>query len=283
MTQVPRTHAGIELGERGWAQGSLLDIPRADMSYLQLEDGSGDWVHSRAALGETDRLVVVSQACDVVRSPTTEPYVEVARAFWTTDRGLIRNAKRNSIRHFWIKRRVNPDGVEEGLIADTTFRIYVRKDSLRSLTPVDGFAEGDGHDRVRFRRWLGARYNRQPIPDHLVIAVQKPIVDGLAKLAADDLLWSILDAIDEILFFAEDDRSPYRVEMFFLRKAYETPSITETEEDRLGGWVAGQLKKMGKAELDRSVFTDLKSISAYDYAILYQLPLDAYSLPDITS
>jgi len=61
------------------------------------------------------------------------------------------------------------------------------------------------------------------------------------------------------------------------------PSITETEEDRLGGWVAGQLKKMGKAELDRSVFTDLKSISAYDYAILYQLPLDAYSLPDITS
>ncbi|HEX5415902.1 MAG TPA: hypothetical protein VFZ25_09565 [Chloroflexota bacterium] len=281
MTDRPPPHEGIRLGEQGWDQGSLLRIPRAEMSFLQIEDALGGWVRAENALGPDDLLVVTSQVCDIVKNPRLEPFVEVARAFWSTDKAVIRNAKLNSVRNFCLQRRAMEDGLEEGLIVDATFRIFVRKESLLSLIPTPGFAAEDRLSSIRFRRWLGARYNRQPIPDHLVGAVQRPIVDGLRKLRSNDPQWLVLDGIGEVIFFADDSEEPYRIELFFLRDEYgSTPVVNQADVDGVAGWIAGQLKKVGKAVLDRQILTDLHSISAHDYATLYHLPLDSYSLPE---
>lgn len=283
MTYRPTAHAGTQPAERGWDQGAILQIPRAAMSYLRVEDASGNWVRSDQALDTGDQLVVVSQICDIVRNPEVEPYVEAARAFWTTDRTVIRNAKTNSVRSFCLQRGVTEDGQGRGLIVDATFRIYVRKQDLLHLTSNPGLDADDKQGRARFRQWLGARYNRQPIPDHLVDAVQRPVVDGLKKLRGDNPLWRVLDGIGEIIYSANAKEDPYRIEMYFLKDEYmPEPAVSQTDVDRLAEWVANALKKAGKAILDYQELTDLHSISAHDYATLYQLPLDSYSLPDGT-
>ena len=282
MSDLPPRHAGRELAANGWDQGCAFQLAAASMSYLRIEDTTENWVRGEDVLSEGDLLVVVTQACDIVKKPEVEPYVEVARAFWTNDKALIRDASNNSVRNFCLQRRAAPEGQsEEGLIVDATFRIHIRKEGLLAVKSERGFAANDHIGPARFRRWLGARYNRQPIPDHLVDAVQRPVVEGLRRLKPDDVLWRVLDGIGEILYYADDREEPYRVEMLFIRdERADAPDLAELDVDRLAGWVSERLKSIGKAALDSQRLTDLRSLSVYDYLTLHRLPLDSYSLPE---
>src|SRR5437764_318267 len=125
---------GAVLIERGWRQGSLLEAISAPKSWLTLSNSQnadrekidlsndstspGNWILNQEALGANDVLLVASQTCDIKRPPTQEPYIEVIRGYWSSDRSIIHQAGKNSYRLFLMQRRSNINAAEEALIAD---------------------------------------------------------------------------------------------------------------------------------------------------------------------
>src|ERR1035437_4336020 len=100
LVQMTGIDIGEELIRRGWYQGMLLPAMSASMSWLAIneeahkEDNQGNlsttslvWNLQQGSLNEDDWLIVATHICDIKKSPDTEPYVEVLRAYWTTDRG----------------------------------------------------------------------------------------------------------------------------------------------------------------------------------------------------
>src|ERR1700694_4141139 len=89
---------GVTLIQQGWCQGSLLEATSAARSWLALSDhhdgqGPADvsvsqdiWILRQALLDTEDLLIVASQTCDIQRSAGQEPFIEVIRGFWTSDR-----------------------------------------------------------------------------------------------------------------------------------------------------------------------------------------------------
>ncbi len=286
---------GVELIRHGWCQGSLLKATSAQKSWLVLNTreetrqeknestntfvASGIWGLQQETLDENDFLIIVSQPCDIQRSPKQEPYIEAMRAYWTSERSIIHEAGKNSVRRFLIQRRTTDNGTVEALIADATVRIQIEKAALLSIAPLASFKQSDTITPRRFRQWLAKRYDRQALPDVLVNAVQKPIVKAVDKLHEMDDRHRILDGISEILFLLRGDSTPYQIDILFIRdERSDAPLVNEEDAAKLAGWIADVLRKGGDAELASWEILSTKEISVYDYSNAYELPLDYYSL-----
>ncbi len=282
---------GEELIQLGWRQGSVLKVPSAQKSWLVLDISEEDptniltssdlWSLQHETLDTSDLLTIASQTCDIERSPKLEPYVETLRAYWTSDRSIIHEAGKNSVRRFLIQRHTNSEGKVEGLIADATVRIQIEKASLLRLRPLFNFEENDRITSRRFRKWLAKRYDRPAIPDALVVAVQKPFIKAIDKLHSMDDKHHILDGIREILFLPYNDSAPFLIDMLFIRdESSDTPTVSEEDAAKLAGWISDVLKRGGSADLVHWEILGLKEISAYDYANALELPTDQYSLTE---
>jgi len=283
---------GEALIQQGWDQGSLLTARPAQQSWLARRPVSSDdtteasgsgpelWETHQQVLAPGEHLVVSSQACDIARDPTKEPFVELLRASWTDDKQLINEAGRNSIRRFLLRRRTGDDGVPEGLIADATSRIYVEKSSLLGLTPEPGLDPSDQFVAHKFRRWLADRYNRPAVPDNLVAGVQKHVVEAVRKLKATDDLTELLTGVDQILFFADVAQEPYEVELILMRNERQDVSLELDEEGaaRIAGWLSEVIREGAMAKVVHWEILDSRTISLYDYVTAYPLPLDYYTL-----
>ncbi len=292
MIELDIDNVGEELLRLGWRQGSILKAVSAQKSWLVLNIPKGIppdqtsnaissnvWSLQQEKLDPNDFLVIASQTCDIQRSPRLEPYIEALRAYWTSERNIIHEAGKNSIRRFLIQRRTDSDGKVEGLIADATIRIQIAKDSLVRLTPLANFEENDRITSRRFRKWLAGRYDRPAIPDDLVLAIQKPIIKAIGKLHPKDEKNDILDGICEILFFPQNKSMPFLIDMLFIRhESGHAPRVSDENAAKLAGWISDVLKKGGNAELAHWEILSLKQISVYDYAHAYELPTDQYSL-----
>src|SRR5450759_2582081 len=183
---------GATLIQRGWRQGSLLETASAPKSWLTLshqveipredQDSSinptppGTWILRHEMLNSNDVLIAVSQTCDIQKSSMQEPYIEVIRGFWTSDRSIMHQAGKNSSRLFLMQSRTHSSESKDGLVADATVHIQIEKAALLALTPQYGFKENDKVTSAKFSNWLAMRYNRPALPDAIVDAIQKPVV-----------------------------------------------------------------------------------------------------------
>jgi hypothetical protein len=291
MIELDSENAGEKLIQLGWRQGSVLKATSAQKSWLMLNTldanspdqisnsiSSGVWDLHQETLDVNDLLVIASQTCDIQRSPKLEPYIEALRAYWTSERNIIHEAGKNSVRRFLMQRRTNGNGEVEGLIADATTRIQIAKHSLLGLIPLANFAENDRIASRRFRKWLAGRYDRTAIPDDLVLAVQRPIIKAIGKLNPKDEKNDILDGIREILFSLQNKTAPFLIDMLFIRhEPSYAPRVSNENAAKLAGWISDVLKKGSDAELAHWDIFSLKEISVYDYAHAYELPTDQYS------
>ena len=278
---------GVVLIQLGWCQGSLLGAASAPKSWLALSDqqntdlektGSLNWILNQEALDANDLLIVASQTCDLQRSPIQEPYIEVIRGYWSSDKGVMHQAGKNSSRLFLMQRGSSNNKAEEALIADATVRIQIEKAALLSLTPKTSFKENDNVTPRKFSEWLGRRYNRPALSDAIVNAIQKPIVKAIDKLPAAHDLHRVLDGIDELLFFLRDDNIPFQVDMIFLRdERDDAPYVSDEEAAQLGGWISNILQNRNEAALMHWEILSRKEISVYDYSNAYELPVDYYT------
>lgn len=283
-----------EPNQRKWSQGCLLKATSVTFSWLALTNNESDpfenndataassyrlnWKVEHKTLEDDDLLVVVSQTCDIRRLASKEPYVEAIRAFWTEDKGLINEAKTNSVRHFPLQ-YTDIDGKQTALIADATIHFQIEKDALLSLEPIICFKEGDSVTPLLFRRWLAERYGRQVVPDEIVNAIQKPLVKAVRKLKQTDDLFHIFEGIWKIQYFIRNNESPYQVEMLFIRTERDDVSPVEEEDAaRLADWINTVLSRNGESEVVYWESLDTKSINLYDFLHSYELPLDSYTL-----
>jgi hypothetical protein len=224
-----------------------------------------------------DALVVVSHDCDLVRSEDKEPRVEAMVASWTEDAGSIREAGRNATRKFLIQ--VDQNG-QRGLIADASKRVQIPKAVLRQHHPVEGPAAGR---LMRFRHWLGERYSRPPIPDEVVKAIQRPVVQAIKRLNAADPKHVILDAIGEIRFLIQNDEPPYDVDLLFIREDTQDGGYADVSEEQIAtvaGWLSEVLRRgEGVREVAWAPYTP-GTISWEDYRSSTRLQLDEFTLTE---
>src|SRR5260370_1597471 len=131
---------GAELILRRWDQGSFLSAKSALKASLARAANEPIWQLRQEAIDDNDYLVIVSHPCDIIISPTIEPYAEVMRAYRTTDRGIIYGAgKRNSLRRFLLRRQINKNGELEGLLADPTIRFTTTNQTPPPYSPQPSF------------------------------------------------------------------------------------------------------------------------------------------------
>ncbi|HYT42728.1 MAG TPA: hypothetical protein VEP90_10295, partial [Methylomirabilota bacterium] len=263
---VKSVNVGVELIQQGWRQGSMIKSIPAVVSWFTLEtenpNSPGKWIRKDSPFSEDDYLVVISQVCDIQKRSDQEPFVEMIRAYWTSDKSTINDASKNSMREFLIRRSISPDGRVEGLIAVITNSIRVDKQALLTITPEFGFDEINDPGRERlFRMWLAKRYSRQAVPNDIVGAVQQPIVEAVKNLRKTHDFHRIFDAIWQIRFLAyKDDGQLYKVEMLLLYEDTSSSQVSEEDAATLAGWISDVLRKSGKAELIYCLRKNLKEI-----------------------
>jgi hypothetical protein len=269
---------GKELIQRGWSQGSLLQLKSASRLYLALENPPQEdmiWQTRQEPVIDSDLFVIISQPCDIQKSPSQESYVEVMPVFTTAERRIIHEASRNSVRYFLLRGMADQD--TGALIVESTIRLTLDKSSLLFLTPYLQI-----QDKVTLRlfaRWLARRYERPALENDLVDAIQRPIVKAIGKLKTTHSLQTTLDGIGEVLFLLKNENRPYQVELIFMRsERSDVPHISDEQAAELAGWMGTVLDKGGSASLKNWHILGTDQISLRDYTSAYTLPLDQYSL-----
>ena len=120
----------------------------------------------------SERLVIVSQTCDIARDTTVEPTVLAARAFYTGNQSQIALA-RNSTRYFVLED-------ELGLIVDMTEMSIIEKPLLARIVPQQPNAS---EAKLReFALWLGDRFSRPAYSDDFHKYILKPFYSNIEAM-----------------------------------------------------------------------------------------------------
>ena len=188
--------------ELPWEQGSLL--PDGLVQPLQ-------WVHpdepaTKAARGavksakrrgdvtqpfpvpgpskQGDRMMVITQSCDLVKPPEQLPQIEVARIFATENvRTIVQAQDFGSARYFRLNDRAEPTAE----VLDYGHRALLDKGFLDAVTPDNRVLDAlTAEDRKRLARWLGQRYSRPAIPDADHREITGPIREAWKQLSQDE-------------------------------------------------------------------------------------------------
>lgn len=267
---------GEQLLGKGWRQGMVLEAPAATTSNKLRAKAPAAWETETVA--RDGALVLATQACDLVRDKAREPSVELLRAFWTADKQIVAEARKNSVRHFLL-RAEQRDGVLHGLVADASARMFVDKESLLQAEAAPG-CDGPAVER-RFQSWLARRYDRPAIASEIVRAIHKPAVDGLrAERKTASRAWTLLEGVAEVRYVLEEAGGPpYLVAVFFVPEdGTKHPPITAADAEELGAWFISTIAQGGDARVVRWELWPLDEVSVADYLATTPLPLDEFSL-----
>lgn len=186
-----------------WEQGSLLPV---GIAVLPLQWVHPDYPASKTARGavtdarrrgevteplpvpgpgkQGDRMMVITQSCDLVRAPEALPQIEVARLFTTENSGTIAQAQNfGSARYFRVNRR--DEAVAE--ILDYGHRALLDKGFLRAVEPDNRVLNQlSGEQRKILARWLGQRYSRPAVPDEDYPVITGPVREAWSQLVEDE-------------------------------------------------------------------------------------------------
>lgn len=260
-----------DLGKRllgaGCRQGALVD---ARVPMVLLERSPDGWAAGQQ--GTLERLIVVSQDCDIAAACAREPSIEVMEVRQASDPAEVASARKgNSARLYLVK----SEGAAS-FIADARRRMHVRKEALLGMAFEPAF--DDPKARGAFARWLAGRYARVAIPDRLVGLIQRPMVravDALRRRRGPEL--ATLEHVDELRFTVEGpDEAPTQVNLLVMHES----ELSVEEQADLGVWLEEVLAPKGGPILDLTVvFRTPAEISVADYVETIRLPLDHYS-PD---
>lgn len=183
MTEQPpsQLHLGQILYNAGWRQGSLFTSPDICFYHNDLADSVHYGTEGRPPkvreLRSNEKFVLITQDCDIVRSPDVEPYVEALICTLEKKRERIDSIDRNSPRWFVISR-------SRGLIANARYRVVISKQSLAGVYP-EPWPESETRLQ-RFARWLARRYARPAVPDDITEALIEPFSMAISDLHTDN-------------------------------------------------------------------------------------------------
>jgi hypothetical protein len=182
-----------EITGADWRQGSLLPVRsgalplqwvhpenpvvRAGRSAVKVAERNGEPLSApfmvETPAREGDRMMVITQTCDIIKGAHELPQVEVARVFRTDNASTIAQAQDfGSARYF----RVNSHEVPEAWILDYGSRGLLDKGFLCAVDPDNSLVdEWAPEHSERLARWLGRRYSRPAIPDADYEQITRPV------------------------------------------------------------------------------------------------------------
>ncbi|HUY75842.1 MAG TPA: hypothetical protein VMV29_03670, partial [Ktedonobacterales bacterium] len=170
-----------------------------------------------------ERLILITQDCDIVAESSLEPYIEVLICEIVNDKYAAR-VERNSARAFVIDPKTH-------LTAQARYRLTIAKEVLLGLTPEPW--PGDAERFERFVRWLARRYDRPALPKSLVDNFQTPIERALEQLdqSAPEVSLAFSRAVHELrVNVPRHEQPPFEVQLTFLIKH---DNLTNAELDAL--------------------------------------------------
>ena len=207
-----------------WQQGSLLPSPTATPPILWAHPTSQGVKAARSAINaearrrevtaplvarrefrEGERLVVISQTCDILKPPDQMPQVEAALVISTSKSAVITDALDLGSARFRLMCH-NGDGT--ALVLDYAWRTFLDKGFLVECEPdnsiVDGFSDDE---RKTFARWLARRYGRPVLSDKDVVEIADPVRDRWKQLRDDEpeVARRYTEAFPEFRFRREPD------------------------------------------------------------------------------
>lgn len=131
-----------------------------------------------------DRMMVITQSCDVIKPPDQLPQVEVARVFASDNPRIIAQAQDFGSARFF---RVNDITEPVAEILDYGQRALLDKGFLEAVSADDRLvAQFSDEQRNTLGRWLGQRYSRPAVPDEDYEVITRPIRDAWMQLVDNE-------------------------------------------------------------------------------------------------
>jgi hypothetical protein len=165
--------------EQGWPKAQKDAAVRARRSGL-----TGPYIYERPSKA-SDRFVLVTQECDVLKRPDEFPIVEFALVFETSTEAVIREADTlTSARYF----RLGDPGAEPPVsILDYRFRVQADKGFLVEHDPDNALVSEMSKPRLAvLREWLGRRLGREAVSDDDTRLIVEPVRSAWKKLSAEE-------------------------------------------------------------------------------------------------
>jgi hypothetical protein len=277
-----------ELLARDWQQGSLLPVD-ANLDLIAWAHHEEQGVKQakkeierlgraaktavtepqpfRRVMREGERLVVLSQTCDVIKPPELFPLVDLGLAITTDNANLLAEADNlGSSRRYRLSSR---DEAGSALLLDFGWRCGADKGALLRLTPDNAIVDAwSASQKERFARWLGRRYARPVLSEEDTKQIHDPIREAWKRAEEEELdalqAWNIEFA--EIRFVRQGERA---VHLYLLSPEREPDGtvgadmlgwLTEVLEDQ-GLTVTGEISsyhEFSVAQLEASQGLDLE-------------------------
>ena len=219
-----REALGQRLFDAGWRQGSLFQPGDVQLAFLAHEPGAGaDGVYRRPIRAD-ERLVLVSQDCDLVAKTSTEPYVEALLCDLEPNSGRIADIERNSARAFLVDPATN-------LVALARYRVHLHKEVLEGIRPQPW--PSDPTRFHRFVRWLGRRFTRPAVHERVIEHFHRPLENTLRQIRRrqKNLAAALTSAVHEIrIELPEDYDLPLKIRVLMVLAGEE---LTEEQADAL--------------------------------------------------
>lgn len=233
-----------------WRQGDVASV-RNSRVLRPIVGTTANWLHalgtvllaylppviplpSRRRMG-IEGVVVVSQTCDVVQSPSARPYVTIGALAGLSGP----TASAAAAGH--IPRYVRVPALPAGYFVDLDRLASVSKDLLRRWPRTEGCQTDD--DAREFSRGVGRYFSRFAFPDDLNPAV-KPLVQRLKeKRGRKSAEGRAVDALVDVRVIADPgwEASSIRATIVFVLPPAghaSDPYTDEEWEEQVAGWMS---------------------------------------------
>lgn len=206
----------------GWTQGVTFDAPDIFLTFNSpTKDGKG--IEQKKKIVK-NKLVLITQDCDLVIREDIEPYVEalVCNFMAIPDSQFL-----NSARYFVID-------LENSLVAQAQNKVLIKKQLLENLVP-DAW---NWHPLQfnQFIRWLCRRYGRPAIPDEIVKVFQDPVIQNISTLFSENKnaasQFSKIVREVRIKLPSKDALPPFNLELLIIGKEEELQNGLSSEADK---------------------------------------------------
>lgn len=195
--------AGTRHDELTWEQGSLLPpgvtlrpLHWVHQDNAETRTGKGE-LKARSRRGEVtapfpvegpyksgDRMMVITQTCDLIKPADVLPQFDVARIFSTDKPQMITQSQDfGSARYH----RVNDPTEPVALVLDYGHRALIEKGLLRAVSPDNSIRDAWSQEQAkRVARWLGQRYSRPAIADEDYEQITRPVREAWETLVVEE-------------------------------------------------------------------------------------------------
>ena len=230
-----------------------------------MDSGELGWVVASA-----ERLVIVSQTCDIVRSCREHPFITLA-AVIELDEPIASQARRGH------RPRLLPlPDIGASSFADMNLLVGAEKSTLLGLEPIRGLENSEG--QRHFARAVGRVFERPAFPDDLNEALRGLLERIRAKHNRNSPEGQALESLQEIRVVVEsaDEAHKIRITVLFCpesRPSEESRPRHSELQEQIAAWVT-RTRRTGIVVSVDGILAPLDEMTALEYRASDPLDLD---------